>query len=249
MDRIIIKLGSGLLTDGSGNIKHQLITAVCRQISFLVTNNTSCILVSSGAVASDPHDYRSKNLRAVVGQPDLLRHYKNSFDESKVECGQILVNDNDFADPTILQSVINEAAKEKVVLIFNANDATGNKELKALNKCEDNDSLTQMICQLEQIKVNAVIIGIDQPGLLDQDKRVVSLVSKENYNRLSAQAQGHSLLGNKGGGINLKVRIAHELALSGIKTILAPAAESLFILRSLNRINESQTDDFGTLFI
>ncbi len=249
MDRIIIKLGSGLLTDGLGNIKQQLIADVCRQLHFLVTNNTACILVSSGAVASDPHLHRSDNLRAVVGQPELMRFYKHYFDQLKTECGQILVTDLDFANATVLTSVITEAAQEKVVLIFNANDATSNKELEALNICEDNDALTQMICQLAGVKIDAVVIGIDQAGLLDQNKKVVPLVSNENYEQFSNQVHGCSSLGKKSGGINFKIKIAHELALSGIKTILAPAAESDFILQALDRLNGNRHENFGTIFI
>ena len=74
--RIGIKVGSKLLTDGKGSINKEFILGVCQQISILIRGGHEVFLVSSGAVASDPHIHRSKNLRAIVGQPDLLKFYK-----------------------------------------------------------------------------------------------------------------------------------------------------------------------------
>ena len=232
-----------MLTDGKGSINKEFILGVCQQISILIRGGHEVFLVSSGAVASDPHIHRSKNLRAIVGQPDLLKFYKEFFNIYKIESGQLLLTDEDLLKKDfVLKRNLLEAFKEKIVIVLNANDGVDDTELRALEKCADNDVLFEMACLL--LEVNLAVIGFDKNGLLDPQGNLVPIVRKNKIELALNYANGGNDLGYGNEGMRTKIVVGGELADNGIKIILAPGGEHNFILRAV-----AGEKNFGTTFL
>lgn len=241
--RIGIKVGSKLITDGKGTINKEFILGVCQQAATLIRGDHKVFIISSGAVASDPHTHRSKNLRAMVGQPDLMNFYKEFFSIYKIESGQLLLTDEDLLEKAfILKRNLAEAFKEKIAVVINANDGVDDAEITALDVCADNDVLFKLVCLL--LKVDLSVIGFDKDGLLDSQGNLVPIVRKNEIKLALSYANGGNDLGHGYEGMKTKIAVGGELAGNGIKTILAPGRKENFILRAV-----AGEKNFGTIFL
>lgn len=240
--RIGIKLGSSLLANNQGKINKSLISKICFQIAKLLKDGHEVFIVSSGAVASDPKKYRSKNLRSAIGQIKIIRYYSEIFNNHKIETAQFLLTDRELIGNNIVtKKTLFEAFQEKVIPIINGNDAIDSEELRALKICADNDKLFFLTCSL--VKPDVAIIGFSQKGLLDNDMKVIHRVRKTDIKKILGYAKKGSALGHGNDGMKTKIEILNKIAKKGIRAILAPGKEKDFILRAL--ANEK---NFGTVF-
>lgn len=235
-----IKLGSKTLINGK-EINKKFISSVCEQNLALQISGYDPFIVSSGAIASAPYLGFSSSLRAVIGQNRLMSVYENFFNKFEIKIGQLLLTDDDFEQRRFnIKWILLEAFINKVILIINANDGIWKGEIKALQKCADNDILFLNVCKIIRPKI--AIIGIVEDGLLDQKNNVVPVVTKENFAQALSYTNGKNGLGR--GGMKSKVKVAHELADMEIRTILAPAREPGFIFRAMKG-----EKNFGTTFV
>lgn len=244
-----IKVGSSLLTDGLGNIREEFILSLCTQVADIFRKGEAAFIVSSGAIASEPDTSMTKNLRAVIGQPELMSLYKRFFKIFGLKCGELLITDNDLKSD-VLKKVLLEAFKRNVVLILNANDGTDDKESEALSECADNDQLMKNVALKLGNKVMAgVIIGFEEEGIWDQDGEIIRIVFSGEKDQVLQHARGGSSLGHGENGAFTKFSVAGELAEKGIPTILAPGGPN-FINFSLSTIFQTKigTLNFGTTF-
>jgi glutamate 5-kinase len=240
--RIGIKLGSSLLTNNQGEINKALISKICFQVAKILKDGHEIFIVSSGAVASDPKKYRSKNLRSAIGQIKIIRYYSKIFASHKIETAQFLLTDRELLNNNaVTKKTLLEAFCEKVVPIINGNDTVDNEELRALEICADNDKLFYLTCLL--VKADVAIIGFSQKGLLDNDKKIVHQVRTTEIKKILGYAKKGSALGHGNDGMKTKIEILNKIAKKGIRAILAPGKEKDFILRAL--ANEK---NFGTIF-
>jgi len=216
--RIGIKLGSSLLTSNQGEINKALISKICFQVAELLKNNHEVFIVSSGAVASDPKKYRSKNLRSAIGQIKIIDYYSKNFKSHELETAQFLLTDREL--------ISNNRVTE---------------ELKALEICADNDKLFFLTCSL--VKADVAIIGFSQKGLLDNNGKIIHRVKINEIKKILSYAKKGSALGHGDDGMKTKIEILNKIAKKGIRAILVPGKEKDFILRAL--ANEK---NFGTVF-
>ncbi len=236
--KIGIKVGSKLLTDGNGKINKEIILRICEQIVELIRKNISVFLVSSGAVACDPHNERSKNLRAAIGQLKLMNLYADCLDLFGVEAAQLLLTDKDLSDGNLIKRTIEECFKYGVVPIINGNDVVDDTEIRALEKCADNDVLFSLVCKL--IKVDIAIICFDKPGILNHQEELIKEV--KSLDSVLPYIKPGNNLGHGSEGMQTKVKVLWNLAQIGIKTRLVSGHVPGFILKAI------YTKDFGTLF-
>jgi len=241
--RIIIKLGSNILTNGGEEINKHLIGRLCDQVSDLSIYNNQVAIVSSGAVASDPKTHRSRGLRAAVGQPNIFDQYRRNLNGHGLEVAQFLINDLQVQEgkSEYTKNLLLEALSERVVPIINGHDTADDHATKMLSISADNDTLACVVAKL--INATDIVIVIDKAGLLDLLGVVVHEANLGLVTELMMMARGGSTHGHGDNGMSVKLKNMFEATRYGIRAIMVPGNEEHFILRAL-----SDEKNFGTLF-
>jgi glutamate 5-kinase len=229
--RIIVKVGSSLVTDEGRGLDHTAIARWAQQIAALRALGKEVILVSSGAIAEGmlrlgfhkrPTDIHELQACAACGQMGLAHIYETSFREHGVRTAQVLLTHADLADRERYlnaRSTLSTLLRLQVVPIINENDTVVTDEIKF----GDNDTLGALVANL--IEADALVILTDQRGLYSSDPR------KDPNAQLIAQAQAgdaqlEAMAGGAGssigrGGMLTKVLAARRAARSGAHTIIA----------------------------
>jgi len=239
--RIVVKVGSSLVTDEGRGLDEAAIGEWCRQMSLLVQDRREVIMVSSGAIAEGmkrlgwskrPHEVNELQAAAAVGQMGLAQMYESKLRESGLRSAQVLLTHADLADRERYlnaRSTLLTLLKLGVVPVINENDTVVNDEIKF----GDNDTLGALVANL--VEADALVILTDQKGLFDSDPR------KNAGARLVDQAQAGDanlelMAGGAGsslgrGGMITKILAAKRAAGSGASTVIAWGREPDVLLR------------------
>jgi len=171
MRRIVLKVGSAVLTENE-NIAHRRLDNLVAFISQL-QEKYEVILVSSGAVAAgytilplDKKIITNKQALASIGQPLLMRTYKDEFSKYGITCSQILIEATIFSDNNRLvhaKDAMNTLLENKVVPIINENDVTAIDELVF----GDNDQLAAYVTHYFDCNLLTILTDID--GFYDKN--------------------------------------------------------------------------------
>ena len=247
--RIVVKVGSSLVTNEGRGLDEQAIGEWCRQMSVLVKGSTrqarlEVIMVSSGAIAEGmkrlgwntrPKAINELQAAAAVGQMGLAQMYETKLREHGLGSAQVLLTHADLADRERYlnaRSTLLTLLKLGVVPVINENDTVVNDEIKF----GDNDTLGALVANL--VEADALIILTDQKGLYTADPRKHPTASfvhegKAGDPLLEAMAGGAgSSLGR--GGMLTKILAAKRAAGSGASTIIAWGREPDALLRLVN---------------
>jgi glutamate 5-kinase len=251
--RIVVKVGSSLVTNEGRGLDEAAIGEWCRQLSLLVRDGREVIMVSSGAIAEGmkrlgwsrrPHEIHELQAAAAVGQMGLAQMYETKLRENGLGSAQVLLTHADLADRERYlnaRSTLLTLLKLGVVPVINENDTVVNDEIKF----GDNDTLGALVANL--VEADALIILTDQNGLYTADPRKHSdalLVheAKAGDPALEAMAGGEgSNLGR--GGMLTKILAAKRAAGSGASTVIAWGREPNVLLRL------TQAELIGTLLV
>jgi glutamate 5-kinase len=239
--RLIIKVGSSLVTNDGRGLDHQAIARWAAQIAGLRELGKEVVLVSSGAIAEGmlrlgfekrPTDIHELQACAAVGQMGLAQIYETSFRAHSIGTAQVLLTHADLADRERYlnaRSTLTTLLRLGVVPIINENDTVVTDEIKF----GDNDTLGALVANL--IEADALIILTDQKGLYSADPRrdpsaVLIERAKAGDPALEAMAGGAgSSIGR--GGMLTKILAAKRAAGSGAHTIIAWGREEDVLLR------------------
>ena len=242
--RIIIKVGSSLVTNDGRGLDHAAIARWAFQIAALRTLGKQVVLVSSGAIAEGmlrlgfdkrPTDIHELQACAAVGQMGLAQIYETSFRAHGIGTAQVLLTHADLADRERYlnaRSTLTTLLRMGVVPIINENDTVVTDEIKF----GDNDTLGALVANL--IEADALVILTDQKGLFSADPRkdpnaVLIAHGKAGDPSLEAMAGGAgSSLGR--GGMLTKILAAKRAAGSGAHTIIAWGREHDVLTRLAN---------------
>ncbi|MGK5032536.1 glutamate 5-kinase [Janthinobacterium sp. DSP2-3-3] len=234
--RIIIKVGSSLVTNDGRGLDHAAIARWAAQISGLRALGKEVVLVSSGAIAEGmlrlgferrPTDIHELQACAAVGQMGLAQIYESSFRAHQLGTAQVLLTHADLADRERYlnaRSTLTTLLRLGVVPIINENDTVVTDEIKF----GDNDTLGALVANL--IEADALVILTDQHGLFSADPRKdpnAYLITQgiAGDPALEAMAGGAgSSLGR--GGMLTKILAAKRAAKSGAHTIIAWGRDS-----------------------
>jgi glutamate 5-kinase len=234
--RIIIKVGSSLVTNDGRGLDHAAIARWAAQISGLRALGKEVVLVSSGAIAEGmlrlgfeqrPTDIHELQACAAVGQMGLAQIYESSFRAHNLGTAQVLLTHADLADRERYlnaRSTLTTLLRLGVVPIINENDTVVTDEIKF----GDNDTLGALVANL--IEADALVILTDQHGLFSADPRKdpdAYLITQgiAGDPALEAMAGGAgSSLGR--GGMLTKILAAKRAAKSGAHTIIAWGRDS-----------------------
>ena len=251
--RIVVKVGSSLVTDEGRGLDQVAIGEWCRQLSILVRGGREVIMVSSGAIAegmkrlgwsSRPHEIHELQAAAAVGQMGLAQMYETKLRENGLGSAQVLLTHADLADRERYlnaRSTLFTLLKLGVVPVINENDTVVNDEIKF----GDNDTLGALVANL--VEADVLVILTDQTGLYSADPRkdpAARLVheAKAADPALEAMAGGAgSSLGR--GGMITKILAAKRAAGSGASTVIAWGREPDVLVRL------TRGESIGTLLV
>ena len=251
--RIVIKVGSSLVTNEGRGLDEAAIGEWCRQMSLLVGDKREVIMVSSGAIAEGmkrlgwvdrPRAINELQAAAAVGQMGLAQMYETKLRENGLGSAQVLLTHADLADRERYlnaRSTLLTLLKLGVVPVINENDTVVNDEIKF----GDNDTLGALVANL--VEADALLILTDQQGLYSADPRKDSAArfvqqAKAGDPALEAMAGGAgSSLGR--GGMITKILAAKRAAGSGASTVIAWGREPDVLLRL------SRGEAIGTLLV
>ena len=239
--RIVVKVGSSLVTNEGRGLDEAAIGHWCVQLSALVKEGRELIMVSSGAVAEGmkrlgwstrPKEINELQAAAAVGQMGLVQMYETKLRESGIGSAQVLLTHADLADRERYlnaRSTLLTLLQLGVVPVINENDTVVNDEIKF----GDNDTLGALVANL--VEADALVILTDQKGLYTADPRSnpqaqFVFTARAGDPALEAMAGGAGSGIGKGGMIT-KILAAKRAAGSGASTVIAWGREPDALLR------------------
>mgnify|MGYP001590550155 CR=1 FL=1 len=175
--RLIVKVGSGLVTNQGQGLDHAALSRWAEQIAQLRHSGYEVVLVSSGAIAEGmqllgwkkrPHALHELQAAAAVGQMGLIEVYESAFRKHKLLAAQILLTHEDLADRKRYlnaRSTLRTLLALGAIPIINENDTVAIDEIRF----GDNDTLAALVTNL--IEADVLVILTDQAGLFDKDPR------------------------------------------------------------------------------
>ncbi|MFP5382180.1 MAG: glutamate 5-kinase [Gammaproteobacteria bacterium] len=239
--RIVVKVGSSLVTAEGRGLDHAALSRWAEQIAALTGQGKDVVLVSSGAIAEGiarlgwkkrPKAVNELQAAAAVGQMGLVQAYESIFRTHGLHAAQVLLTHEDLADRTRYlnaRTTLRTLLELKVVPIINENDTVATDEIRL----GDNDTLGALVTNL--IEADCLVILTDQPGLYTADPRKnpdATLVMDAHAGdpELERMAGGAgSSVGT--GGMLTKILAAKRAARSGAHTIICSGREERVLLR------------------
>ena len=224
--RLVIKVGSNILTDKKEGLDTKRISALAKDISVLHDKGYEVVVVSSGAVAAGmtklgltekPKDIKLKQAAAAVGQSRLMWAYERSFAEFGKKVAQVLLTRDDFSDRKRYinsKNTIITLLSYRVIPIINENDTVSTDEIKF----GDNDNLASLVANI--VESEQLIILSDVEGLYTEDPRqsskarLIEFVDEITPEILKKAGGAGSMAGT--GGMYSKVLAAKKAASHGI---------------------------------
>jgi glutamate 5-kinase len=251
--RIVVKVGSSLVTNEGRGLDEQAIGEWCRQLSALVRDGREVIMVSSGAIAEGmkrlgwttrPQELHELQAAAAVGQMGLAHMYETKLRENGLRSAQVLLTHADLADRERYlnaRSTLLTLLTHGVLPVINENDTVVNDEIKF----GDNDTLGALVANL--VEADALIILTDQKGLYTADPRRDPSATFVHEAR-AGDAKLEEMAGGAGssigkGGMITKILAAKRAAGSGASTVIAWGREPDALLRL------TQGEAIGTLLV
>ncbi len=251
--RVVVKLGTSVLTDGSESLNQALMRDLTRQIVHLRHAGYEMLVVTSGAKAAGLERLKAdaattrgstRQMLSAVGQARLVWHWDRYF-AAQGECvGQVLLTRHELEDSTSylnIQDTLEEMLTCKVVPLINENDVVATPKVRV----GDNDSISAMVAVM--VRADLLLLLTDQQGLYDRDPRIhpeaqlIGEVPRVDDSILVLAGASSSSLGT--GGMHTKLNAAMVAQRAGIDTVICAGLEPDIMPRLV------QTQEaLGTLF-
>ncbi len=250
MKRIVLKVGSAVLTENGGVALERMRSLV--ELIAELKKRYEVILVSSGAVAAgytklklERSVLKNKQALAAIGQPILMKKYAKKFEKHDILVAQVLVTAANLNKPDDIQRVrntIDTLLENGVVPIVNENDATATDELVV----GDNDQLSAYIANMADADMLVILSDIDAYYDKDprkhEDAKVLATVHEIPRSELEKEVTPNNVFAT--GGIVTKLKAADYLLKRGIDTYLS----SGFDLSNARKFLLEGKHEGGTLF-
>ena len=226
-DRIVVKVGSNVLTREDGTLDVTRVSALVDQIVALKRAGNEVILVTSGAVAcgrsilkdagGDLDSVEQRQVFSAVGQGRLMDLYHTLFNNYGLQIGQVLTMKENFLPGKSYDNqkgCMEAMLRSSVVPIVNENDTVCITELMFT----DNDELSGLVAEMTDAGTLCILSNIDGIYKDIETKEVIRKVS-------STEDMSKYILPSKSsagrGGMESKCHIALDAASKGIKVIIA----------------------------
>lgn len=247
--RVVVKLGTGILTSAIGELHQERIFAICREITALHRKGVEVVVVSSGAIALGmgqlglkrrPTDLASLQTCAAIGQARLIQKWQAGFEPENLAVAQVLFTRDDLKSRSrhvaalqMLESVISKG----VIPVVNENDSISTEEIQF----GDNDVLSALVASL--VKADQLIILSKAPGLVNLrgDGKLIPVVT-EYTPEILAMAEGTDDPTGRGGMVT-KLEAAQIANRSGCGVFIGSGEDP----KILNQLFAG--DPEGTFFV
>ena len=239
--RIIVKIGSALLTGGGRGLDKTAIAGWVAQIAELCKQDREVVLVSSGSVAEGmsrlgwktrPDTLPELQAAASVGQMGLVQTYETLFRFHGLHTAQVLLTHDDLSRRDRYlnsRSTLLTLLKLGVVLVINENDTVATEEIRF----GDNDTLGALVAN--SLEADVLVILTDQSGLFERDPSLdptAKLIHEASINDPAlSEMVGESRSGLGRGGMVTKLRAARLAARSGAATVIVGGKEHQVLTR------------------
>ena len=229
MKRIVVKIGSNVLTTNTGKLDITRMSSLVDQVAWLRHHGYEVVLVSSGAGACGRKELRveheldsveQRQLYCAVGQVKLMDLYYRLFREYNMPVGQVLTMKENFAQPeqyNNLRACMEVMLENRVIPVVNENDTVCVTELMFT----DNDELSGLVAQMmgaEMLILLSNIDGIYTGDPKNPESKIIRKVSAgddiEKYIQTTKSSAGR-------GGMQSKYHTASTVAAQGIKVLIA----------------------------
>ena len=243
--RLVVKIGTSTLTQGTRCLQHSRIVEFARQIKYLQDQGHQIVLVSSGAIAAGREALHFpqlvkhvpvKQMLSAVGQPRLMAVYEQIFSLYGLNVGQVLLSRTDI---TNRKSYINARGtlevliEQDIIPIVNENDTIATDEIGI----GDNDNLSAMVATI--LEADLLLLLTDIEGLYDGDPNdagsslIKEIRSQEIPAELWDSVRGSSSsLGT--GGMVTKLQAAETARRSGTTVVIADGAAENILVNIMN---------------
>ncbi|HID51928.1 MAG TPA: glutamate 5-kinase [Anaerolineae bacterium] len=241
--RVVIKLGTSVLTGGTPSLDHPHMVELVRQCADLYRRGKDVIVCTSGAIAVGRHQLdfpvlaptlSNKQMLAAVGQSQLMHQYERYFEIYGIHVGQILLtrSDLDFRNRFLnARDTLQTLLEHRIIPIVNENDAVATEEIRV----GDNDNLSALVAMLAE--ADLLLMLTDQPGLFTADPRTnpeAQLIPEvaEIDETIKALA-GDSVTGLGVGGMATKLQAADIARRAGADVIITAGSAPDIIRRAV----------------
>ena len=251
--RVVVKVGSSLVTNDGQGLDEVAIGEWCRQMAHLMRDGREVIMVSSGAIAEGmkrlgwttrPKAIQELQAAAAVGQMGLAQMYETKLKLNGLGSAQILLTHADLTDRERYlnaRSTLLTLLKLRVLPVINENDTVVNDEIKF----GDNDTLGALVANL--VEADALVILTDQKGLFTADPRKdpnAQFVAEARAGDVALEAMAGGAGSSLGrGGMITKILAGKRAAGSGASTVIAWGREPDVLIRL------TQGEAIGTLLV
>ena len=250
MKRIVVKVGSNVVTKSSGKCDLRKMRIIVEDICELQEAGIEVVLVSSGAV-NVGKAFLKKHLpregkidlqqsASAIGQPKLINKYSSLFEENHKICSQILLTHDDFRKRKRFlnaKQTIEVLLKNKITPILNENDSISYTEITV----GDNDHLAASAAQM--VNADALLIVTSAQGLYDRDPAEdgAKLIKKVSFDECLNHVDMSTKTTCGRGGMESKIHAVNKVTPLGIKAIISSKDNNRIVLDPLR-------SDTGTYF-
>jgi glutamate 5-kinase len=249
--RLVVKLGTGVLTDRRKQIDPAQLGQLVAQIATLRKAGKEVVLVSSGAIGAGmgalgyekrPTELAELQACAAVGQPSLMARYAEFFAKHDLHVAQVLLTHDDLEHHDRHLNARNTLVTllgRGVIPIINENDAVSLAEIKF----GDNDKLSALVASLLPADLLVILTTVD--GVLENfgkaNPRTISVIEKidTGIEKLGGGTTSETAVG----GMKSKIEAAKIVVRSGIPLVIASGKKKSVLETILNG------EDEGTLFV
>lgn len=242
--RIVVKLGTSVLTGGTPRLDRAHMVELVRQCAVLHREGLDVVVCTSGAIATGRErlgfpeladTVTNKQLFAAVGQTRLMLAWERLFDIYSIHLGQILLTRFDVENRGRFlnaRDTLQALLEQRIVPVVNENDAVATSEIKV----GDNDNLSALVALLAE--ADLLLLLTDQPGLFTADPRkdpnAALIPEVHEIDETLRRLAGGSSSGLGVGGMITKLQAADVARRAGADVVIAAGRAPNVILRAVS---------------
>ncbi len=232
--KVVIKVGTNMITSKDDRIIHTLLEKIVEQIATLHERGIMSVLVSSGSVFAgkevlgDLHHvtdkFISRQVYSAVGQPRMMRHYYNIFQNYGIRCAQVLATKRDFSPGKHRENMINcyeGLLGEGIIPIANEDDAVS----LSMSAFSDNDELASLVAELLEADILIILTHTDGfydgPPSDESSKMLKHVTTDQKVEQYIEEEPDSGDDFHRPGGMKSKMNMAKRTAKKDIPTFIA----------------------------